>query len=64
MRNEKRIDIFCKKLATYWAQVPDWRFTQLMLNLFKAYQEERNHDCFYEEDDDFLKFVESYFDSL
>ena len=34
MRNSDRIPVFCEKLCELWKKVPDWRFGQLMVNLF------------------------------
>ena len=32
MRDPKRIDKFCWRLAEAWKKAPDWRFGQLMVN--------------------------------
>lgn len=34
MRDPQRIDEFCDTLKAEWHKVPDWRFTQLMFNIF------------------------------
>lgn len=57
MRDPNRIDEFCRRLAVCWKQVPDWRFGQLMSNLFVAY----GKDPFFPEDDVMIKFFEDYF---
>jgi len=56
MRDPNRIYEFCDKLAEIWAEkCPDWRFTQLMSNVFDG------RDLFYMEEDRFIKEVEGYF---
>lgn len=51
MRNLDRIDEVCAELARVWKEVPDWRFCQLMSNLFNV---SGNPQFFYEEDEDLL----------
>lgn len=57
MRDIKRIDDFCNKLAEYWKQVPDWRFGQLMVNILSTC----SRDPFFYEEDEMLKLFEEYF---
>lgn len=40
MRDPMRIDKFCQRLAAVWKTVPDWRFGQLMVNLFRRMQKD------------------------
>ena len=54
MRDPKRIDDFCRRLAVCWHQVPDWRFGQLMVNMFGAY----GKDQFFPEDEEMIRFFE------
>ena len=54
MRDPKRIDDFCRRLAVCWHQVPDWRFGQLIVNLFSAY----GKDPFFPEDEELIRFFE------
>lgn len=56
MRDPKRIDKFCRQLASMWKMVPDWRFGQLIFNAFS----EMKMDPFYKEDDDMLEYLENY----
>ena len=56
MRDPKRIDKFCRQLASIWKMVPDWRFGQLIFNAFS----EMNMDPFYKEDEDMLEYLENY----
>lgn len=58
MRDPKRIDEFCKRLAELWHLVPDWRFGQLIANVLSTYR----GDIFFPEDDVLLKFIENYFE--
>ena len=60
-RDPKRIDEFCRMLAYYWHRVPDWRFGQLISNVFGAYQAETHKDIFFPEDHEFLEFFDKYF---
>ena len=60
MRDPERIEAFCKIFADVWSSVPDWRFGQLVYNMF-----ERNPalpDLFYLEDDRALKAMEEYYE--
>lgn len=57
MRNPKRIDDFCSKLAEYWKLVPDWRFGQLICNVLGTC----NRDPFFYEEDEMLKVFEEFF---
>ena len=61
MRDPKRIDEFCKKLAHYWHIVPDWRFGQLIVNVFGEYVSKTGRDLFFPEDDELLEFLKEYF---
>lgn len=58
MRDPKRIYEFCNKLATIWAtECPDWRFGQLICNVFGA----KGADPWYLEEDEMIKWFEDYF---
>ena len=60
MRDPKRIYEFCNKLASIWAsEVPDWRFGQLICNVFSEFK----HDPFFYEEDEMIKLFEKYFES-
>ena len=48
MRNPKRIQTFCDRLARAWEMVPDWRFGQLMVHALG----EMNKDPFFPEEDE------------
>ena len=55
MRDPNRIYPFCMKIAEMWSsQCPDWRFCQLVSNVF-------GEDSFYIEDDKALLELERYF---
>lgn len=56
MRDPKRIQKFCNRLARAWGMVPDWRFGQLMVNALG----EMNLDPFFPEDDEMIQHIESY----
>jgi len=55
MRDPKRIREFCSRLARAWEEnVPDWRFGQLICNVFG----ELGKDPFFPEDDEMIRFIE------
>lgn len=60
MRDPKRIRPYCEAVATIWESVPDWRFSQLMINAMLAYHNKYGHDAFYVEDKDFIKFLNDF----
>lgn len=58
MRNPDRIDKFCNELAQIWkSNVPDWRFGQLICNVFGTL----NEDPFFPEEDRMIKIFKDYF---
>jgi hypothetical protein len=59
MRDKKRIDEFCKALAENWHRVPDWRFGQLISNIYAG----QTRDIFFIEDDEMQALIESYFEN-
>ena len=59
MRDPKRIDKFCQRLAICWKMVPDWRFGQFMMNVFGKMASE-GKDPFFPEDDEVIKYIEKY----
>lgn len=55
MRDPKRIKEFCDTLAYLWEHnTPDWRFGQLICNIFES-------DPFYLEDDKALTMIKDFF---
>ena len=59
-RDIHRIRPFCDRLAASWERLPDWRFSQLMVNLMREYEAVHGHDIFYLEDDDMISAIETY----
>ena len=58
MRDPKRCEEFCKELAKIWStEVPDWRFSQLIVNVFGACE----NDPWHWEDDKMMKHFKQYF---
>jgi len=58
MRDSNRIDDFCKELATIWkTECPDWRFGQLICNVFGTV----TRDPFFYEEDEMMELFEKYF---
>ena len=60
MRDPKRIKPFCDRLAELWeTRCPDWRFTQLIENVFMF---KDNPATFYLEDNWSLQLLEEFFE--
>lgn len=60
MRDKKRIKKFCDELALVWENnCPDWRFGQMICNVFGEMAMER--DPFFPEEDEMIKFFKDYF---
>lgn len=57
MRDINRIDKFCQRLAKVWKKVPDWRFGQLITNVFGTLE----NDAFFPEDDEMIETFERFF---
>ena len=58
MRNPDRIKPFLNRLEKVWNKVPDWRFGQLISNVFVS----MDRDPFYPEDDEMITYFEKYFE--
>ena len=60
MRDITRIRKFCNELASIWEDnCPDWRFGQMICNVFGEMAVER--DPFFPEEDEMIKFFKDYF---
>lgn len=59
MRDIKRIRKFCNRLATAWELRPDWRFGQLIMNIFGQMKSEGT-DPFFPEDESMIEYIEQY----
>lgn len=59
MRDIKRIRKFCNRLATAWELLPDWRFGQLIMNIFGQMKSE-GKDPFFPEDESMIGYIEQY----
>lgn len=59
MRDPKRIDKFCQRLAVCWKMMPDWRFGQLMINALGKMRAD-GKDPFFQEDDEMIEFLEKF----
>lgn len=57
MRDINRIDKFCEDLAKEWKKVPDWRFGQLIVNIFSTFK----IDPFFPEEDKMMRMIQDYF---
>ena len=57
MRSPKRIEPFLEKIKECWLKVPDWRFGQLMVNIF----DQLEINPFFIEDEDLLKEINKMF---
>lgn len=61
MRNPKRIKKFCNELADIWEEyVPDWRFGQLICNVFGEMAGE-NRDPFFPEEKEMIEYFRKFF---
>ncbi len=60
MRKEERIDEFLKRFGDCWRKVPDWRFGQLVMNIFGS-MASSGRDPFFPEEDEMITFIENYF---
>ena len=59
-RDEERIDVFCNALADLWKKNrPDWRFGQLIVNVFDTLQ----RDPFFYEEYEMLEEIKKFFES-
>lgn len=60
MRDPKRIRKFCNQLANFWeSECPDWRFGQLICNLFSS--ELIKIDPFFIEEKEMMEIIKKYF---
>ena len=59
MRDPKRIYSTTSAIANVWADLPNWRFGQLMYN-FKAAMEQDGRDIFYMEEDELIDYLKAY----
>lgn len=57
MRDKNRIKPFMEEITKCWEEVPDWRFGQLMLNVFGT----SDIDPFFLEEDEMLKCFKKFF---
>lgn len=61
MRDIKRIRKFCNELADIWEENScDWRFGQLICNVFGQMAAE-GRDPFFPEEDEMIKYFRNYF---
>lgn len=58
MRKKERIKPFLERLEKVWELVPDWRFGQLMVNVFGS----MNRDPFFPEDEEMIEIIEKFFE--
>lgn len=55
MRDINRMDMFLQQIKEEWSKVPDWRFGQLMFNMFKEMG-----DPFYWEEEKFIEKLKGF----
>lgn len=58
MRDPKRIHKYCNEIEKAWTRFPDWRFGQLIANIFG--EELKGRDLFFVEDNVSENFFEKY----
>lgn len=56
-RNKDRIRPFLEKIAEHWEKVPDWRFGQLISNVYGA----GGRDPFFYEEEDTEELFDKFF---
>lgn len=62
MRNPDRIDDFCIQLANIWKEnVPQWRFGQMICNIFNDMAISEKRDPFFPEEDEMINYIKNYF---
>ena len=59
MRDPKRIQVFCNRLARAWELLSDMRFGQLMMNALGEMQA-NGRDPFFSEEDEMIRHIEAY----
>ena len=63
MRNPNRIRPFCDELAALWqSYVPDWRFGQLISNVFGEIIAQTKRDIWFMEEDEIMEEIRKYFE--
>lgn len=63
MRDKNRIYKFCNEFADVWANnVPDWRFGQLICNVFGQMAAD-GRDPFFPEENEMIDYFKNYFDN-
>lgn len=61
MRDVNRINSFCQRLEDIWkTKCPQWRFGQMICNVFGEIAAE-GIDPFFPEEDEMIRFFEKYF---
>ena len=61
MRNPNRIYDFCIQLANIWEKnVPQWRFGQLICNVFGEMSAD-GRDPFFPEEDEMIEYFKEFF---
>lgn len=62
MRDKKRIKKFCDELATIWEnECPDFRFGQMICNIFGDMVASEKCDPFFPEEDEMINYIKKYF---
>lgn len=62
MRDKKRIKKFCDELATIWEnECPDFRFGQMICNIFNYMEVSKKRDPFFPEEDEMISYIKDYF---
>ena len=62
MRDKKRIKKFCDELATIWEnKCPDYRFGQMICNIFGDMVASERRDPFFPEEDEMISYIKNYF---
>ena len=61
MRDINRLDKFYDELKEFHKKnFPDWRFGQLIVNVFTEWQAKTNRDVFFPEEDEMIQIFRDY----
>ena len=63
MRDINRIDKFCEELKTEWKKYPDYRFGQMMMNVFSE-MVRNGKDPFYPEDKEMMAAIKGHMSKI
>lgn len=63
MRDIARIDKFCDQLKEEWKKYPDYRFGQMIMNVFGE-MAKSGKDPFFPEDEEMMKAIKAHLNKI